>query len=178
MSRIPNFAEINSAYPSVSAVTRAQKRSQNVAETHNSDTISDDVTHDDDDLNSDLDFNENLNLNEDNLSLDIDDLDNSGVHIDNELIDDVISGQTGDDNLREMIEYIETSRLPENKARANLVVKRRQLYHLIDGVLKHLDPHQKSELRIVVPLQLRQRVLGALHDDAFAGHQGEYVTYD
>ncbi|MCP3666838.1 MAG: DDE-type integrase/transposase/recombinase, partial [Gammaproteobacteria bacterium] len=172
LSRIPNFSVGTDTAPLISVVTRAQTSRRNEEQIRHS------AENSEDDENSEYNIDDNINFNDDNLDLDIDDLDSSGVQIDNKLVDDVISGQSEDSDLSEMIEYIRYSKLPDNKSRANLIVKRRPLYQLIDGILKHLDPHQKAELRLVVPLALRQRVLCALHDDAFAGHQGEYVTYD
>ncbi len=176
LSRIPNFSEPHNFDPSVLVITRAKAKSQNSAET--TDVVTQNVNCDNDENSENIDDNKNLNNSVDDLDLDIDDLDSSGVQIDNKLIDDVISGQSEDSDLSEMINYITYSKLPDDKAKANLVVKRRPLYQFIDDTLKHLDPHQKAELRLVVPKALRQRVLCALHDDAFAGHQGEYVTYD
>ncbi len=172
LSSHPDFSDSDTDSPLMSVVTRAQTRCQ-VDE-----QVPAPAVNFNDNANSDTNSDDNVNLNPDNLELDIDDLDSSGVQIDNKLVDDVITGQSEVSGLSEMIDYIRYSKLPDDKARANLIVKRRPLYQLIDGVLKHLDPHQKAELRLVVPLALRQRVICALHDDSFAGHQGEYVTYD
>ena len=86
-----------------------------------------------------------------------------------------------------MIEYLEKSRLPEDKQLAYLIQRNSHLYALDENkvLIKYKDKRlQNSKFRtqpgstyvIMVPPSLRQDVLQAHHDNL--GHQGEHRTRD
>ncbi len=111
-------------------------------------------------------------------NLDIDDLDDSGVAVDADLQKSIEVSQLEDSEISEMCNFIEKSVLPEGRSQANVIACKRPLYQVIDGVLRHIDPHQSEALHVVVPGNLLIKVLSAYHDDPLSGHQGVHVTYD
>ncbi len=126
-------------------------------------------------FNTKNDTNDSLTTDE---NLDIDDLDDSGVAVDADLLKSIEVLQLEDSEISEMRNFIEKSVLPEDRSRANVIARKRPLYQLIDGVLRHIDPHQLEALHVVVPGKLQTKVQSAYHDDPLSGHQGVHVTYD
>ena len=112
--------------------------------------------------------------------LDQDDLGDSEAPIAQNIIENIVEKQNTDRRLREMKAYIESSEtiLPEDESRARAIAKSRPLYAIRDGILLHLDPHGKNELRIVVPLCMQAELLQVYHDEPLAAHQGVTSTYD
>ena len=103
--------------------------------------------------------------------------------------DEIIFGNCPISNLRKLqssdpfcqpfIDYLSEGKLPENQKAARRLVIEADNYGFIDGILYHFwfsDGAQKRKDRcfqqVVVPSSLRSEILGALHDEMTAGHQG------
>lgn len=75
-----------------------------------------------------------------------------------------------DTNLKEIIDYLENQKLPQNENKARKLVLERENYEMIDGVLCRIKPTshmiRKNELefRIVLPNNLKRQILQNNHD--------------
>ena len=79
--------------------------------------------------------------------------------------------QREDQQLRNLMDYLEHQTLPEDSAVAKQVLGQAQKgYYILDGVLYFEDSVVPGRRRIVVPTQLRKKLLLENHEAVFAGH--------
>ena len=81
------------------------------------------------------------------------------------------SRQCDDPELRQVMEYLEGGKLPDDDKRARELTLSREQYLLLDGVL-HFMAKDKT-LRIIPPTGDRQQLFQEAHGDAFGGHLRE-----
>ena len=78
--------------------------------------------------------------------------------------------QKKDSEVREILEYIEGGRVPEDIHRARRLVSEGSLFAVADGILYFVDPKRRDRKRAVVPKHLRRQILEEVHSSRFAGH--------
>ena len=78
-----------------------------------------------------------------------------------------------DTHLAEIIDYIESGRLPADEKRARRIVLERERFDIVDGVLTYCDGMPPYCLRIAVPKQLQPVLLAEAHGSRFGGHSAE-----
>ena len=78
--------------------------------------------------------------------------------------------QKKDSEVKQISEYIESGRVPEDIHRAHRLVSERSLFTVVDGILYFVDPKRRDRKRAVVPKQLRRRILEEAHSSRFTGH--------
>ena len=76
-----------------------------------------------------------------------------------------------------MVTYLETGELPEDPQSARKIALGSPRFTLSDGLLYLVDHQSRKGLRLVVPMTLREELLGAYHDDVLAGHLGFLRTW-
>ena len=82
--------------------------------------------------------------------------------------------QRQDEELGDLIEYLETKVLPEGEVRRQKVlVSAQHGYYIVDGILYFESTEVPDRRRLVVPTHLRQRIVDEHHDPVFAGHFSE-----
>ncbi len=167
LSRIPDFSGCSASNPEILAVTTRAQTKRAEQENASADLADDARSESDSQAKSDTLKNSDCDPN---LAIDLDDLDDSGIAVDPDLVQSIESSQIEDEDLCDMRNYIERSVLPKDPNKSRLIICKRPLYQLINGVLKHLDPHKPGELHVVVPLKLHTEVLTAYHDHATGGY--------
>ena len=75
-----------------------------------------------------------------------------------------------DSEVKEISEYIESGRVPEDIHRARRLVSERSMFTVVDGILYFVYPRRRDRKRAVVPKQLRRLILEEAHSSRFAGH--------
>lgn len=93
--------------------------------------------------------------------------------------------QREDDQLKQMIDYIEKNILPDDRKEARVIIMEAQDHLIDEGILYHLwyprtggTKNQRVVKQVVVPKVLRNDILLANHDSLLAGaHQGIDRTY-
>ena len=78
--------------------------------------------------------------------------------------------QNKDDQLQQMIEYLETEQLPTDPKRSRKVAAQATLFTQLDGILYFLDPKRQFKKRVVVPRHLREKLMEDMHGGPLAGH--------
>ena len=79
--------------------------------------------------------------------------------------------QQEDEELGDLIEYLEAKVLPEGEVRRQKVlVSAQQGYYIVDGILYFKSTEVPDRRRLVVPTHLRQKIVDEHHDPVFAGH--------
>ena len=92
--------------------------------------------------------------------------------------------QRRDPDLWELIDYLESERLPPDNARAKRILLSEDVYFLGEhDLLYHLDLSEKRgrkgrHAQLVLPPPLRYEVLVHAHDDLAGGHLGVFKTYE
>ena len=92
--------------------------------------------------------------------------------------------QRKDSDLHAIIEYLETSQLPEHDPKARALLLSIDSFYLDEnGILCHLWTPGKRRAKslcsqVVIPASLRHEILVACHDDPTAGHLGADKTYE
>ena len=92
--------------------------------------------------------------------------------------------QREDVDLLAVIEYLETSALPDNDAKARSLLLSIDSYYLDEnGIFCHLwSPGKRKQhslrSQVVIPASLRHDILISCHDDPSAGHLGHIKTYE
>ena len=92
--------------------------------------------------------------------------------------------QRSDPDLWEIIDYLESERLPADNARAKRILLSADIYFLGDhDLLYHLDLSEKRSreerhAQLVLPSPLRYEVLVNAHDDLTGGNLGVFKTYE
>ncbi len=67
--------------------------------------------------------------------------------------------QSRDPEVQELKHFLEKQELPTDEERARHIMMQSSLFALMDDVLYYLDPKQEHWKRVVLPRQLRQRIL-------------------
>jgi hypothetical protein len=93
-----------------------------------------------------------------------------GASVSDESKDHFALEQWKDPEVREILEYTERGKLPENVHRARRLVSEGSVFVTVDGVLYYIDPRRGNRRRVVVPKQLRRQILEETHSSRFAGH--------
>ena len=86
--------------------------------------------------------------------------------------------QRNDSELCELIDYLESGKLPEDEIQSRRVVSESFHYTVIDGMLYNINPKLTGTELLVIPVALRLEILQAFHDDITAAHFGFQRTYD
>ena len=92
--------------------------------------------------------------------------------------------QRKDQEISEIIDYLENDHLPTDNIRAKHVLLAEHVYFLDDnGILYHLDKqgrkgYKDNHAQLVLPPPLRYEVLVNAHDDLTGGHLGTFKTYE
>ena len=76
--------------------------------------------------------------------------------------------QRSDPELAEIIRFLEEGTLPDDDKSARLLVLNKPQYTMVEEVLYHVAPDKT--LRIVPPVQDRQKLFREVHDGVFGGH--------
>ena len=76
------------------------------------------------------------------------------------------------------IKYLEESELPTDESAARRLVLESKVFEMIDGVLHCESPTVTGRWCVVVPPELRSKLLTEAHDGIFAGHFSELKVYD
>lgn len=98
--------------------------------------------------------------------------------------DQIHAFQRKDQDIGEIIDYLEKDLLPADNTHARRVLLAEDVYFLDDsGVLYHLDKHVRkghkdNHAQLVLPPPLRYEVLVHAHDDLTGGHLGTFKTYE
>ncbi len=100
-----------------------------------------------------------------------------GKSVNTDLLKEIVKSQSRDTESLTIIRYLKRGILPDDKGEAHKVLRKSMLFHLEDGVLKHIDPHLERELRVFVPKDMRETIFEIYHSSMLAGHQGTNVTY-
>lgn len=99
-------------------------------------------------------------------------------------IDQINAFQRKDQEIGEIIDYLENDHLPADNVRAKRVLLSEDVYFIDDHQLwYHLDKqgrkgHKERHAPLVLPPPLRYEVLVHAHDDLAGGHLGTYKTYE
>lgn len=83
---------------------------------------------------------------------------------------ELMEHQEKDEHLKPIFIYLKTGALPANEALAKKVVLESSQYDIISGILHHEDPNHFGNWRVVVPEDMRERLLKELHGGKFSGH--------
>ena len=78
--------------------------------------------------------------------------------------------QLMDQELKPIILYLKDGTLPEDTKLAKKIIPEATLYAISDDILYYIGPTQKEISRVVVPQQLRQKIMQEYHDGRLAGH--------
>ena len=78
--------------------------------------------------------------------------------------------QCRDPDLQKMIQFLETGNLPDNVSQSQKIAAQALQFSLVDGILYFVDTKQQSKKQVVVPVQLRQKLLQEAHGGILAGH--------
>ena len=78
--------------------------------------------------------------------------------------------QLMDQELKPIILYLKDGTLPQDTKLAKKIIAEATLYAIFDDILYYIGPTQKEISRVVVPQQLRQKIMQEYHDGRLAGH--------
>ena len=78
--------------------------------------------------------------------------------------------QQKDEQLREIIQFLETGELPHDETRARKIALQQPLFVMGDNILMFVDTKHKRQRRVVVPEHLRQRMLEENHRSHVGAH--------
>ena len=81
----------------------------------------------------------------------------------------LVNQQDGDEEVSEIVKYLEIGELPEDERKARRLVKEREMYTVADGVLYRVQPDKT--LLMYVPTAERRRLFEEVHAGRFAAHQ-------
>lgn len=102
----------------------------------------------------------------------------------NDLLQQVSEGQRKDKFLREIITYLELLELPDEASRAKRIATEAAQCFLRNGTLYRAwwpqrgDVSACTRVQLAVPVEMREAVMMAHHDDLLAGHLGVNRTTD
>ena len=78
--------------------------------------------------------------------------------------------QQKDPHLKNIIHFLNTDELPLDVKQARKIAAQQTMFVLIDDVLYYVDSKRDHQRRIVVPNQLRERILEEAHRGVMSGH--------
>ena len=99
----------------------------------------------------------------------------SGGEEDSENESTLASLQRGDAELAPMIEYLETGVLPPGDQDARRIALSSGQYTLEDDILYHVE--DDGTLRVVPPVDRRERLFAEAHGGKFGAHLGDAKVY-
>ena len=83
---------------------------------------------------------------------------------------DYASQQRKDQQLKEIVDFLSSGRLPEDSKRAKTVASQETLFSLSDGILYYVDPKGDHQRRVAVPQHVRKQLLEENHRGLYGGH--------
>ena len=86
--------------------------------------------------------------------------------------------QLKDPDLAVYFSYLEQQVLPDDDSVSKRIVLESKRMEVIDGVLHREDVSDSSRWCVVVPHELRSKLLKEVHSCVFSGHFSEYKVYD
>ena len=84
-------------------------------------------------------------------------------------VTDYASEQHKDRQLKEIIDFLSSGRLPEDSKRAKIVASQEALFSLVDGILYYVDP-KSNQRKVAAPQHLRKQLLEENHHGLYGGH--------
>ena len=96
----------------------------------------------------------------------------------------ILELQTKDPDLAQLVNHLQTCKLPGNSSDDRKVIAKADQYVLQDGMLYHFfspsPPYRRQETRcqLVISRSLIGEVITSMHDDVSAGHSGIGKTCD
>ena len=85
-------------------------------------------------------------------------------------LDSISKEQQEDPDVREIFQFIVTGTLPEDDQKARKLALQETLFTVTNNILYFLDPKRENRKRVVVPRQLRRKILENTHSGPFGGH--------
>ena len=86
--------------------------------------------------------------------------------------------QRRDPELRAMIEFLGENKLPYDSSQATKIAAHESQFTLADGVLYFIDHRHGNQIRVVVPRQLREKLLQEVHRGTSSGHFSARKVYN
>ena len=84
-------------------------------------------------------------------------------------VTDYASEQHKDQQLKEIVDFLSSGRLPEDSKRAKIVASQETLFSLVDGILYYVDP-KSNQQRVAVLQYLQKQLLEENHCGLYGGH--------
>ena len=78
--------------------------------------------------------------------------------------------QCKDPDLKKMIQFLETGNLPDDVLQSRKIAAQALQFSVLDGILYFVNGEQPNKKQVVVPVQLRQKLLQETHGGILAGH--------
>lgn len=78
--------------------------------------------------------------------------------------------QQKDHQLKDIIRFLDINELPSDDKQARKIAAQQSMFAIVDNVLYYVDSKRDHQRRIVVPKQLRERVLEEAHRGVMSGH--------
>ena len=113
-----------------------------------------------------------LQVSQVNSSREIDSLLNSEPVSPPDIHNSFRAEQRKDDSLNEIIQFLETNKLPSDETRARKISLQVSLFSMVDGVLMFVDPKRKDRKRVVAPSHLQHSIM----DDNHRNHVGAHFS--
>ncbi|CAG2254128.1 Retrovirus-related Pol polyprotein from transposon 17.6,Retrovirus-related Pol polyprotein from transposon 297 [Mytilus edulis] len=92
---------------------------------------------------------------------------------------EIKSEQRADNNYKDIIDYLETGRLPKDKDKHRKVLVLQPFYFLHDDILYHVDKRSKrgqrdlnANIQLAIPRKMVPTILAETHNSLFSGHLG------
>ncbi|CAC5391269.1 unnamed protein product [Mytilus coruscus] len=92
---------------------------------------------------------------------------------------EIKSEQRADNNYKDIIDYLETGRLPKDKDKHRKVLVLQPFYFLHDDILYHVDKRSKrgqrdlnANIQLAIPRKMVPTMLAETHNSLFSGHLG------
>ena len=86
--------------------------------------------------------------------------------------------QRRDPELRAMIEFLGENKLPDDSSQAKKIAAQESQFTFTDGVLYFIDHRYGNQRRVVVPRQLREKLLHEVHGGTYSGHFSARKVYN
>lgn len=91
---------------------------------------------------------------------------------------DYAAEQMKDPEVREVMEFLQTRKIPEDDCKAKKLAAREALFTLVDGILYYLDHRRDHRKLVVVPCHLREVILRESHRGVYSGHFAANKLYN
>ena len=84
--------------------------------------------------------------------------------------DEIPQFQSKDDELHLVRQYLKDGSLPSDEKRACKILLQKDQFVLLEDVLYHIDSSPQHRLRIVIPYEMRHKLMEENHSGQFGGH--------